>query len=325
MQILGQRDNRWKDEKLGFGNTTIGDYGCTITALAMLAGLLPNEVNDRLKNVKGYAGDNKNLIIWSKIKEAIPWLEFEWRGYSYDNNKVSSAIEKNGGCLVEVDFDGTPNTNDKHWILLIGNQKIYDPWTGREASTNKYKIYTGYAIINKTEIPPSQNGDKVEIDSKTFEELVKKSTYYDSFYAKGWETPEDVEALLRQMRTSLDEAKLSEKEAREKSQLLADTILTHFEILANPNHLDTAISWEEIENKAKLFGTTEQKLEDITIDYDKDKKAWAKKEQELKAQIAFLEEELKIAKNIQNDEIRKLITEKIKSTIRWLKNIIKES
>ena len=92
---LSQRDPRWKDIKLGFGNTTIGFYGCTITSLAMLAGLLPNEVNERLRGVNGYAGDNKNLIIWAKVKQAIPWLEWEWRGYSYFNDNICGIQEDN--------------------------------------------------------------------------------------------------------------------------------------------------------------------------------------------------------------------------------------
>ena len=53
IQPLNQRDARWKDIKLGFGNTTIGGYGCTITCVAMLAGLTPDDVNARLKNVNG--------------------------------------------------------------------------------------------------------------------------------------------------------------------------------------------------------------------------------------------------------------------------------
>jgi len=149
MTGLSQRDTRWKNTKLGTSDTTIGSHGCTITALTMLAGLdRVDDVNDRLNKVNGYL--RGNLLIWSKIEEAIPWLKFIWRGYSYDNEAVKQAIEDYGGCLVEVDFDGTPMTCDKHWVLYIGDGKMYDPWTGTERSTNVYSLPTGYAII-KTE------------------------------------------------------------------------------------------------------------------------------------------------------------------------------
>lgn len=151
MKLYSQRDPAWKSIPLGTSRTTtIGSHGCTITSLAMAADLTPKEVNEKLNKVGGYA--NTNLIIWSKIKEAIPWMEFEFRGYSYDNQRVSSAISKNGFCLVEVDATriGAPT----HWVLYIGNQRMYDPWTGVEKATNYYPA-KGYAVINRVGNPPS--------------------------------------------------------------------------------------------------------------------------------------------------------------------------
>ena len=169
MQKLSQRDSRWASQKLGFSTTTtIGSHGCTITCTAMLASLTPDSVNNRLKAVGGYA--NTNLIIWTKIKEAISWLQFEWRGYSYENDRVTSAISKNGGCLVEV--DGTPIGGTKHWVIYIGNQKLIDPWDGKEKPTSSYKA-TGYAVINKIgEQPEGSN-------MSDYEEAIRKAVAYD--------------------------------------------------------------------------------------------------------------------------------------------------
>jgi len=171
MQYLSQRDPRWANIRLGWGDTntsTIGSHGCTITALAMLAGLTPKEVNERLIAVKGYAAHQNtpktfNLILWSKIKEAIPWLEFEWRNYTYsgaaDNKRVADAIAKNGGCLVAVDGSKIGgNTKDGHWVLYIGNQRMVDTWDGTEKPTTHYPA-TGFAIINKVGVPPTQGGN----------------------------------------------------------------------------------------------------------------------------------------------------------------------
>ncbi len=175
---LNQRDIRWKNVPLGFSSLTLGDYGCTITCLAMLAGLNPDEVNARLKAVNGF--QDKSLILWSKIKEAIPWLEFEWRGKPYDNEKVKGAVEEYGACLVEVDFDGKIATpNDKHWILYIGNQQMIDPWTGAKKSTGWYPLTTGYCLIKVSEKPDDKpnvvqvvgDGQAIETYQQHFEDL----------------------------------------------------------------------------------------------------------------------------------------------------------
>ncbi len=103
MTILSQRDSRWASIKLGTdaSKTTIGSHGCLVTCLAMVAGTTPDDLNTRLKSVQGFKDD---LVVWSKIKDAIPF-DFS-TPLTYDNDKVIAEIEKNGFCVVEVDFDG---------------------------------------------------------------------------------------------------------------------------------------------------------------------------------------------------------------------------
>lgn len=153
IQALNQRDSRWANIKLGTStDTTIGSHGCTITCLAMAAGINPNEVNERMMRAGAYA--NTNLVNWTKLQAAIPWLQFEFRSYAYDNNAVKDAIAKNGYCLIEVDFDGKITTpNDRHWVLYKGNGLMIDPWTGVEKSTGYYPIVKGYAIVNRVGEP----------------------------------------------------------------------------------------------------------------------------------------------------------------------------
>jgi hypothetical protein len=149
MNILKQRDTKWKDIKIGKSNSTIGGFGCTLTCLAMLADTTPDVVNSELTSVNGFLEDK---IIWTAINKTGLKISFPdmGRAYSYDNDRVKQAIDKNGGCLVEVDFDGVISTpNDRHWILFVGNGKAYDPWTGTEIYTTKYPIVKGYCIINK--------------------------------------------------------------------------------------------------------------------------------------------------------------------------------
>ena len=141
MQILNQRDNRWGDIALGFSNTKIRDFGCTITCIAMLVDTTPDVVNRELKRVGGFA--QGNLVIWSKIPVAFPQLTFVKRVNSYNNDDVKANLP----CLVEVDFDGSPNTFGNHWVVFIGNQRLLDPWVGQNRPTSTYKILKGYAVL----------------------------------------------------------------------------------------------------------------------------------------------------------------------------------
>lgn len=142
MTPLSQRDARWSNTKLGTGSLTIGQAGCTITCVAMLAGTTPDVVNSKLKAVGGYA--NTNLIIWQKIHEAIPHLSWLDRGYTYENTKVADAIKSYGACLVEV--NGAPIGGTKHWVLYIGNKELIDPWDGKIKPTSSYQAI-GYSVI----------------------------------------------------------------------------------------------------------------------------------------------------------------------------------
>lgn len=149
MENLSQRDARWKDIKIGNSTSTIGNFGCTLVCISMLAGTTPDVVNAFLTAVGGFSVDR---IIWSKINETKLGLHFPDMGrqYVYNDVAVREAIEKNGGCLVEVDFDGVISTpSDRHWVLYIGNHQLIDPWTGTIKPTSSYPLVKGYAIIEK--------------------------------------------------------------------------------------------------------------------------------------------------------------------------------
>lgn len=153
IQPLSQRDSRWGELYIGNSKSKIKDFGCAIVCLAMLADTTPDIVESKLS----FSVDR---IIWTSINNTDLPIRFPdmGRNYVYDNDKVKEAINKNGGCLVEVDFDGIITTkNDRHWILYVGNGKAYDPWTGTEISTSKYPIVKGFCIINKIIINSNNN------------------------------------------------------------------------------------------------------------------------------------------------------------------------
>lgn len=197
MTAYSQRDSKWANIALGSStSTTIGSHGCTITCLGILANLSPDEVNRRMNAVGGY--QNGNLVIWSKINQAIPTLKHLERSTTYNNTKVSEAISRFGGCLVEV--DGAPIGGSRHWVVYIGNQKLIDPWDGQTKSTMYYKA-VGYSSI---EVSQTNSGSTVEVDSATFEELVRKSSAFDEHQKTPCMTVSEYNAQMSSKQAEID-------------------------------------------------------------------------------------------------------------------------
>lgn len=139
MTRLSQRDNRWGNLKLGYSDTYIKDYGCTITCIAMIVGTTPDVVNTRLKAVNGFLG---NLVIWAKIEQAFPGIKVR-RVWSYNNDDVKKSIPN---VLVEVPAYPIGGYG-KHWVVFIGNQRLNDPWTGLERATSDFPNPSGYCVL----------------------------------------------------------------------------------------------------------------------------------------------------------------------------------
>jgi hypothetical protein len=175
---LSQRDTRWKLTKLGYGDVTIGNYGCLITALTCLARLDDvSKVNDILKANNGFVNENGNpekgtYLVWNAVSK-IPNLTFKYRYYSYDNDKVKAIIEQNGACIVEV--DGTPIGGYKHWLLYIGNKQLLDPWDGQIKSTTSYTPLS-FVDVEYTESPTMAT---ISIETSVFESLIDKLNKQD--------------------------------------------------------------------------------------------------------------------------------------------------
>ena len=138
-----QRDPKWGKIKLGFSNTTIEDFGCTISCLGNIIGVTPDVVNERMKSVNGFA--NGNLVIWDKIPQAFPGITVK-RVWSYNNDDVLAHVPN---VLVEVPAKPIGG-NGSHWVVFIGNKKLNDPWTGKERPTSDFPNPTGYCIVTGT-------------------------------------------------------------------------------------------------------------------------------------------------------------------------------
>lgn len=121
----------------------------------------PSSVNARMKAVGGFA--DKNLVIWEKIKEAFPAkVESVRRVWSYDNEDVKANIP----CVVQV--NGAPIGAPMHFVVYVGNQKLYDPWGGVERATSYYQPQS-YCVIKLKPIQPPMDDCQSKLTQITAE------------------------------------------------------------------------------------------------------------------------------------------------------------
>lgn len=151
--ILSQRDSRWAWKYLGFSTGTIGNFGCLIACITMLARESDiSRTNDLMKatgdfnlgNGGGaYAG---NLVVWGNVQNAIKSLKLIERGWSYNNDKVKAWLAKGYPVIVQVDATPIGSPRSDHFVLYVGDQKLVDPWTGKIRPTSDFPEVLGYAL-----------------------------------------------------------------------------------------------------------------------------------------------------------------------------------
>lgn len=143
-----QTDIRWRDEKLGFGSSTIGQAGCTISCIGYLHNKLtgqdlnPSQVNAKLKAVGAFS---YSLVVWYKVPLAFPELVWKYRDYNYNNAIVWSWINVWPRVPVLVECAMPGSVSGRHWRLFVGGGRCYNPLSGAVESTSVYPILTGSA------------------------------------------------------------------------------------------------------------------------------------------------------------------------------------
>lgn len=148
--LYWQRLPQWAADRLGpdANGGTLGGAGCAVTCAAMMATatgciVRPDELNRWLSEHNGYGrarvGGPRNLIIWAKVAEFCPALEWrarvEWGAGGGDPAVIRNALER-GPVIAEVDFDYADMDVDQHFVVLLrwvgaDEVEIADPWTGR--------------------------------------------------------------------------------------------------------------------------------------------------------------------------------------------------
>ena len=135
---LWQNDPRWKDHKLGNSYYTIGQMGCLITALSGQFNTTPDQLNDALLKVGGFAGAN---LYWKAITTVMPNYEYVTAIDCYyvpaPLHEIDKMLEMKVPPVVQVDLypGGVMN---QHWVQIVGKSGsdyiINDPINGKQVS-----------------------------------------------------------------------------------------------------------------------------------------------------------------------------------------------
>lgn len=158
---LSQRNEKWRYKKLGSGNTlTLGDYGCVVTCFTMLVNYITgkkygvDDINAILVNGGAFYQDT--LMWWTEVPKALSYMKFEWRGWSYENDKVADYIYNKGiPVIVQVDAAPIGSPRSDHYVLYIGDGKCADPWDGIIKPISTYPDTKGYILysVDKSKLP----------------------------------------------------------------------------------------------------------------------------------------------------------------------------
>lgn len=158
--VMGQKDTKWANQQLGTVAGTIGQYGCLLTCMSMLASyyghnINPAEMDNWLKNNSGYV--QGNLYRNDAFAREFPDCGYKdpifCTNYTAPLDKINAELKAGRPVVVMVDFDHDPNDGiQTHFVLIVGlnDDGVYiinDPWYGDQVFfTGRYGIDQGLAI-----------------------------------------------------------------------------------------------------------------------------------------------------------------------------------
>lgn len=152
--VYSQRDPRWALEHCGLPAaskaSTIGAYGCGITAIAQKLSILgwpttPLDVQRRLLQFRAFKPEGTfNFIDWPKVPLAYPQLQFNGRGDYFTGKptpqramaQITDRLVMNEPVIIYVDASAYEQGLQQHFVLASsilkgGEILIHNPWNGK--------------------------------------------------------------------------------------------------------------------------------------------------------------------------------------------------
>lgn len=163
MRTQIQGDSRWKNEKLGHSNETIGKSGCFVTSLANMSDRTPSEVNKILTD-SGLI--NSNGMLTDKIRIAQV-LGLEYHG--------ASSIQPEYPSIAETAHFASRGVLQHFYIINPDGSQI-DPL----GYSIKYKVKS-YRLFKEVKV------DEREIAKQIFCHTL--NGYFVSIYGRGFADP----------------------------------------------------------------------------------------------------------------------------------------
>lgn len=143
-----QNDPRWKDDLLGYSQTTIGGFGCLVTGVAAYMTYLgfyetPGSLNKRLKENGGFTGNRYYWQMPDVLYGVKKPEDFYFSGGAGFEMKLDLILDDERPALAMVDFIPGGEFN-QHWVLILGKINgvyyLLDTWDGTvQALGAKYK------------------------------------------------------------------------------------------------------------------------------------------------------------------------------------------
>lgn len=148
VQLFSQADPRWRNEKLGGTNQTVGGWGCAMTCACMVysqydPSITPKTFNEILTIHQGFNYPNGEAhLAWDRLPQFSPALT--WHGRKDWNTRLTDSELAELKARLEiaplvlwVDYKPATARMDTHFVLgmaVEGNDiRIYDPADGQSA------------------------------------------------------------------------------------------------------------------------------------------------------------------------------------------------
>ena len=168
VEIYSQRDPRWSADHLGLPQasrlSTIGDYGCAITAIAQMRTLMgfattPPDVQATLLQAGAFRRDQTlNLVNWPRVPVAYPQFQYNGR-HDYPStptptrvlNLITDRLALGRPTIIYVDASPYVKGLQQHFVLVVGQSETGDlyidnPWNGRQQDLRPYGRTDAIAI-----------------------------------------------------------------------------------------------------------------------------------------------------------------------------------
>lgn len=326
-----QRDSRWKSKHLGFGEGSIGEYGCYLVELCngikkLGHNFTPNTLNGLLKSKNLFTGEFKNYIDVANLSKVLPSIfEDFWKLEPWDDMGILKGY-LNKKYVVLGKVSATPiGGSGTHFVGIYEvegvNAIIHDPWTGEyQPVSTRYNNYGNIKGLRVFKVREAQM-ESVSVPKTKFEELVTKSSKYDEFNKEGFDNVAFVLNLISDYKQTIKDKNEDIKREEDRGSTYRDEYKDLIATLADENHFNTTQDPQEIISRAGAVGTKLTQLDDLQRSFAGLQTSSGKIESDLKAEIAVLKEQLKQNNVLEEADLRSFMLE----LIRRLKRIIEDA